>query len=246
MVPLSPPAAAAPVRFPLHLTVTQAFRDKLAYARDLLGNALPGGEAAEVLERALDAVIEQLEKRRFGKGSRTRTARVRSARRANEASERHVPLAVRREVFRRDGGRCMFTGEAGCRCESRRRLELDHVVPLARGGRSTADNLRLRCRPHNQLEAERVFGREFMQANRERLAREAVPVAARRPPAAPRPEPAWRADVIAALKTLGYRDKEVHAALAARDPGPDAAVEHCVRAALRHLAPPARRAAPAA
>jgi len=246
MVPLSPPAAATPVRFPLHLAVTQCFRDKLAYARDLLGHALPGGEAAEVLERALDAVIEQLEKRRFGNGSRTPSAGARGTRRAGETGERHVPMAVRREVFRRDGGRCTFVGDTGHRCESRRRLELDHVVPIARGGLTTADNLRLRCRTHNRLEVERAFGHEFMRAKRERAAREAAAAATGRPAPVPPPDPAWRADVVAALRTLGYRDREVHAAMATCDLGPKATIEQRVRTALRHLAPPARKQAPAA
>jgi 5-methylcytosine-specific restriction endonuclease McrA len=41
-------------------------------------------------------------------------------------------------------------------------LELDHIVPVALGGRSTVDNLRLCCRAHNTLHAEQVFGREHM------------------------------------------------------------------------------------
>ncbi|HWV88895.1 MAG TPA: HNH endonuclease signature motif containing protein, partial [Burkholderiales bacterium] len=54
----------------------------------------------------------------------------------------------------------------GHRCASRDYLEYDHVVPVARGGTATVENLRLRCRAHNQLEAERVYGREFMKHKR--------------------------------------------------------------------------------
>src|SRR6267378_4309079 len=40
---------------------------------------------------------------------------------------------------------------------------LSHAIePLARGGESTIDNMRMRCRAHNQYEAERVFGSGFM------------------------------------------------------------------------------------
>ena len=45
-------------------------------------------------------------------------------------------------------------------------LELDHVIPVARGGAGTLRNLRLRCRAHNQYEAERVYGAAFMQSKR--------------------------------------------------------------------------------
>jgi hypothetical protein len=41
-------------------------------------------------------------------------------------------------------------------------LELDHVVPVALGGASTIANLRVRCRGHNLLDAEQVFGRAHM------------------------------------------------------------------------------------
>ena len=55
----------------------------------------------------------------------------------------------------------------GRRCAERVGLEYDHVIPLARGGRSTVDNTRLLCSPHNQLEAERVFGEKHMREQRE-------------------------------------------------------------------------------
>jgi len=73
-------------------------------------------------------------------------------------------------VWRRDEGRCTFVGTHGHRCGSRVHLQFDHVTPVARGGTSTADDLRLRCRAHNQLEAERAFGRGFMEARRGRAA----------------------------------------------------------------------------
>jgi hypothetical protein len=38
------------------------------------------------------------------------------------------------------------------------------VVPFARAGEHTADNIVLLCRGHNALRAERDYGREFMQA----------------------------------------------------------------------------------
>ena len=38
---------------------------------------------------------------------------------------------------------------------------------MARGGRTTAKNLRLRCRAHNQHAAECAFGKGFMREKRE-------------------------------------------------------------------------------
>jgi hypothetical protein len=40
------------------------------------------------------------------------------------------------------------------------------VIPVARGGEATVSNIRLLCRAHNQLAAERVFGAGFMKHKR--------------------------------------------------------------------------------
>jgi hypothetical protein len=70
-------------------------------------------------------------------------------------------------VHKRDGDRCTFVSSSGRRCEERRFLELDHVLPAARGGQATVANLRLRCRAHNQYEAERTFGVGFLREKRQ-------------------------------------------------------------------------------
>lgn len=82
---------------------------------------------------------------------------------ARVAQRRAVPAAVRDAVFERDGGSCTFVGIHGRRCGSKHDLEVDHCQPVARGGSSTMDNLRLLCAVHNRLEAEHVFGAAWMQ-----------------------------------------------------------------------------------
>jgi hypothetical protein len=79
-------------------------------------------------------------------------------------SGRYIPSALRREVYARDGGQCSFASKNGTRCGSRRDLEFHHVVPFARGGAMTRDNLSLICRPHNALFAERDYGREYVKS----------------------------------------------------------------------------------
>ncbi len=78
---------------------------------------------------------------------------------AKHKRRRRVPAAVRRAVFERDGGQCTFVDEQGRRCGQRHFLEFDHIDAHALGGTETVTNLRLRCRMHNALEAERLFGR---------------------------------------------------------------------------------------
>jgi hypothetical protein len=54
-------------------------------------------------------------------------------------------------------------------------VEYDHVHPVARGGAATLDNLRLRCRAHNQYAAECTFGSDFMREKRQQALNRAEP-----------------------------------------------------------------------
>jgi hypothetical protein len=134
----------APERFALQVTISKSTHDKLRHAQELLSHALPSGDVADVLDRALDALIGQLEKSKFGAADKPRP-QPKSSR-----SKRHVPAHVKRAVWERDQGQCTFVGDTGHRCASRKLLEYDHVDPIARGGTSTVANVRLRCRSHNQ------------------------------------------------------------------------------------------------
>jgi hypothetical protein len=71
---------------------------------------------------------------------------------------RHIPNAVKRAVWRRDGGQCAFVSDGGRRCAERNFLELHHIQPYALDGPATIGNISLRCRRHNAYEAELVFG----------------------------------------------------------------------------------------
>ena len=79
------------------------------------------------------------------------------------ARTRRIPRAVRDEVFVRDGGRCTFVGKNGRRCEETWNLEIDHIIPFAKGGDNSPGNLRLLCAKHNRLAAERAYGAGHMK-----------------------------------------------------------------------------------
>ena len=155
--------ARSPERYGLQVTIGEATRDKLLRAQALLRHRSPSGDLEEVLDRALDALLADLEKEKFGKTSRPRAAKARSA----DADPRYVPNEVRRVVSERDGEQCAFVSDEGVRCTERGFLELDHRTLVCRGGQPTADGLRWLCGPHNQYEAERVLGKDFMREKRE-------------------------------------------------------------------------------
>jgi 5-methylcytosine-specific restriction endonuclease McrA len=138
-------------RYLLKITLSAEARARLDRARDLLRHVVPTGDPAAIVERALMVLVEQLEKSKCAAARRPQLpSRV-------TTTKRHVPSSVRRAVWARDEGRCAFVGVDG-RCRETGWLEIHHVVPFARGGLTTAENLELRCRAHNAYEAEREFG----------------------------------------------------------------------------------------
>lgn len=141
----------APERYKIQITVSRETYQKLRRAQDLLRHSAPDGDPAMIVERALALLVAELERTKLGATKRPRTAP-----RASAAS-RHVPAAVRRTVWQRDGGRCAFQGPLG-RCAETGFLEYHHVVPFAAGGETSTANLELRCRAHNQYEAQMYFG----------------------------------------------------------------------------------------
>lgn len=155
---------AAP-RFHFQFVVPKSTHDKLCHAQALLSHSVPSNDLAQVFDRALDALISQLEVRRLG--ASTRGLRREEEDTSSVRASRYIPAAVRRAVWERDEGRCTFVSITGGRCRSRRFIELDHVVPFARRGKATVENLRLRCSAHNQYEAECVFGVDFMRRKRQ-------------------------------------------------------------------------------
>src|SRR5262245_14480987 len=227
-----PPATTMPTsrtRFTLQLTRSQDTHDKLRYAQELLGHQIPNGDLAQVLERVLELAIAQIEKRKFAATDRPRLAQC-------STNSRHIPAHVRRAVWKRDGGQCTFVGESGHRCESRTRLEFDHIEPVARGGQPTVDGIRLRCRAHNQYTAECEFGHEFMRRKPEsaRAAAEASTGAARNAQALAQER---AQEVVPWLQALGIPASAARRAAERCESIPDASIEDRVRLALTCFGP---------
>ena len=76
-------------RYFLQVTIAKETYEKLRYAQALLSHALPNGEIAPVLDRALDLLVTQLEKRKFAASRSSRRVRelVRKDARALRAAE---------------------------------------------------------------------------------------------------------------------------------------------------------------
>jgi hypothetical protein len=84
---------------------------------------------------------------------------------------RYIPRPVRRAVAERDGFRCAYVSSDGRRCEATSGLEYHHRLAYARGGQATVEQIELRCRGHNDLQARLDFGEAHMAAAKQRQLR---------------------------------------------------------------------------
>jgi hypothetical protein len=141
----------APERYKLQFTISSDTHDKLRRAQELLRNNVPIGDLAAIFDRAITVLLSEVEKRKMGAVQRFGSTEPRGRVASNRS--RYIESAVRRQVWARDEGRCAFVGTAG-RCAERSLLEFHHLIPYADGGENTVENLELRCRRHNQYEAD--------------------------------------------------------------------------------------------
>jgi hypothetical protein len=162
--------------FKIQFTASRAVRDKLRQTQDLLRHRVPNGDLATVFEKALDALIAKVMKERFAVG---RNPRRQAAAGPTSSASRDLPDPMKREVYVRDQGRCAFVDENGNRCPETGGLEFDHIDGFAQTHVHDVDRSRLLCRVHNQLAAEQLYGRVFM--DRLRQQRKAASAAARGP-----------------------------------------------------------------
>jgi 5-methylcytosine-specific restriction endonuclease McrA len=151
----SRPAVIAPLtpeQYKLQITISRETLEKLRRVQDLLRHALPGGDPAVLFDRAMTALLSELERTKLARTDRPRQSPMLTL------GSRHVPAAVRRAVWTRDGGRCAFVGANGRRCTARGFIEFHHTAPYAAGGAATVDSIELRCRAHNLYEGALDFG----------------------------------------------------------------------------------------
>jgi hypothetical protein len=85
----------SPGRVRVEFTARAVLYDKLQQARQLLSHAVPGGDLGELVERALDALLEKETRRRFGAASASQTTRAQARLATNTGRGRTRGLAAR-------------------------------------------------------------------------------------------------------------------------------------------------------
>ncbi len=174
--------AARPDVYNIRFSAGKSLKQKLERFAEVLGIDCAARCMPEIFEKALDLALEKmdpkqkLERRKKREAARSKTrpdeasplkSRLEEAagakKREARAGSRYLPSSVREHLLERAGYQCEFRGPGGVRCTARTRLEVDHIDPVGKGGSRGEENLRVFCRGHNLLCAEREFGEEFMR-----------------------------------------------------------------------------------
>jgi hypothetical protein len=147
----------APERYRVQFTMDQEAHDEFRRLQALLRREIPDGDPAAIFKRAVKLLLENVENRKVGATKKPqRAAVIRPG--TDKPRSRNTPRAVKRAAWRKDAGQCGYVAPDGRRCSEKTFLEFHHVHAHALGGPATADNISLRCRRHNQYEAELIFG----------------------------------------------------------------------------------------
>jgi hypothetical protein len=170
--PLPPPGATiapkpravvpvTPRRYQIRITVDEKTHGQLEKLQNLLAHQIPDRDPAAVIARALELLLRDTLAKKAAI-----TDKPRKQRRAGSRSSRHIPAAIRRQVWQRDQGQCSFRDDQGRRCSAETVLEFHHVEPWGKGGEHSVAQITLRCRSHNQYQAVLDYGTAFMTAKR--------------------------------------------------------------------------------
>ncbi len=146
--------------------LSDALKAKLEKVRALLG---PKGLAmgyGELIEAMAELSADKLSEKRFGKkraASESAEATFTPAPALSTPSTtrvskniRYIPPRVKHFIWQRDQGRCR-------NCKNQRNLNFDHILPVALGGNSSVENIRLLCFSCNQRQAIKIFGSEKIE-----------------------------------------------------------------------------------
>ncbi|PIS10084.1 MAG: hypothetical protein COT73_11225 [Bdellovibrio sp. CG10_big_fil_rev_8_21_14_0_10_47_8] len=128
----------------LKFTASIELRKKVESLKGLLAHQHPNLSLGELFEQLCDLGLSEWNP---GKIAAPRKCRV---------TQKPSQAQILRGVFQRANTQCE-------NCSSVYALEIDHVVPQAKGGNSEVENLRILCRSCNQRSAIKEFGAKKME-----------------------------------------------------------------------------------
>ena len=125
----------SPENYSMSIVISQKTLDKLNEVKNLLGHRSLTND--ELLNLILTTSLIEFKRERFKVGSSATPAP------GSQGSTRYINAFTKDQIFQRDLGKCQ-------KCGGTFKLEFDHLLPFALGGKTNKENLRLLCFSCNQ------------------------------------------------------------------------------------------------
>ncbi len=147
----------------LEITFTKEQFEELKKAKSLLSHIAHTGSLAEVISvlaskfnhSKLGKPVHSVQIKNPIKSQSEAATEFKKAMPANKKRP-HIPVHLKRKLYLEAKGCCQYQNPDGSRCGSEFQIQIDHVTPVAWGGTTSAENLRLLCRTHNIFAARQL------------------------------------------------------------------------------------------
>jgi 5-methylcytosine-specific restriction endonuclease McrA len=140
-------------RYNFRFSGGEDLKNKIQRAKEVLSHKYPKGQLENLLGAALDELLTKHAPEHQKSRSRIKQINTQS---------RYIPRSLRREVFADAGYCCEAVSQSGVRCGAKHYLEVDHLLPIALGGRTERSNLQILCKAHNLHKARTQLGTHFI------------------------------------------------------------------------------------
>jgi len=159
---------AEPEIYNFRFSANREFKDKFERLAEVVGVVNAQKHMAEIMEQAIDIALEKKDPKKKLERRRKRQ-KASGPSRSNEMAKkdapesRYVASEVSERVHERGSYQCVFCGPDGTRCTARAALHIDHGLPFGIYRNNDERFLQLLCPAHDLLQAERVYGTDFIR-----------------------------------------------------------------------------------
>jgi hypothetical protein len=145
----------------ISLNFPNSVLEKMNRLKDLWAHKQRSMDYLAVIDCALDEALKNVDPVMKKTRNTGKTVEPRATDRSKHPT--YYPNQVQHALWSRAQSQCEFVDHSsGRRCSCTSGLEVEHVIPIAKGGSSEIANLKLFCRKHNLLAARRHFGAKFV------------------------------------------------------------------------------------
>jgi HNH endonuclease len=165
-----------PETLEIKITVNSEFIKRLETLKNRLSHKMPNATTKDIITHALYELVKNTD-RQFGaslpapavesknglshdraKNSVSKITPSHEKFARHNSNSRYISAEVRRSVWQKYKGQCCYIHPGTkARCSAKQFIEIDHIIPISKGGKSEYSNLQLLCDAHNRYKAAKII-----------------------------------------------------------------------------------------